>query len=938
MSRKNSMSTDNTESVLVSPSTPPLEFEYQSLPDEPPEGKQNSRTTISANISMQNIQEFSSQPATPPSSTIKSNGSNRRRARSFDATTQIPPTLQQNGIPGETKINGQLPRTYFDPERLRALKAHRVNLLERQQGGDDSQQLVLDIADNEKQIREIEQRQQEQKLVEATPRELKYGNHGPIPENLSFTSSPIVSRPYPINGDEKRITFSGMPRNYVQTDFEIRRRAKIRTEIEQHFTTLRSRLTNSNVPAYKYAEVTINWDASVASATVALCTIGKYWDKPKRQKFLVEFGWWVLKLAQLTELFYTAGGIFLSFLKEPVTSPLFWMGFIPTFLASPGTLIMNVALVNPDNEVKEVICPDELALTLESFQEGREIKFQHPLMNDSKLGFANEFAAEFFNDCLINLAAKQPEKILNSYQKFLRRSLKLFTTPAEWLVKFLIEATFHLSNAIAPSGNWLAIPFLVGFIASWKGSSLSAWQMVVVGTISSIFVTAVDAGYYVALGQGPKNQALENACTSRNPVIQAFKIEWVSALRGLYEYIKNAILRGVSVAGCVSAAIEYLYLNKLIDDGTLNDGKRYSELVVFLTIFVNTIATRHRAFRDIILPCTFTMPTGHKQVITKSQALDYAKVRTKVRSEYSADDMSKLIGKSISYGIADAIFVGILAIYNYGDLPGLPTTGGTFVLASLLCYYSSKKNLINRRSRDVLDILSGIAAQLKIFTSQEISLIIGVVFSDAVARAISRIGGLRGFLSDLEVGDLGVSDMAMYFAFLAFTIPAAIPEASFFKYLMEMNAPLIIRWTQDNLEDKHPDEKLGCWKRSHQRLNQLTANILTTFLPAWFKKEGAPGCLPKESNWLSFILPCCFRRKKPMDVKPRTAPSMDMKSINTSSSEPVISSQDHGISSEPLLGRRDHNISVFEESKTARIYAAIRQVKEKERQELCMVM
>jgi hypothetical protein len=852
-------------------------------------------------------------------STILSDSSQSGRRSTITDSKTLSPS-KQKGI-----HKAVLPPTYYDSSRLYPLKAHRKVLLRRQQEGDNSNELLLDIADNEKQIKQIEQAQKEQKKFHFD-RELKYENSldSPVPSNLSFSSSPVVTRRYIINGDEKRITFSGLPCNYLQLDFEVRRRAGIRQEVEEHFAALRSRLSTSHIPAYQYAETNINWDASVAAATVALVKIGKYWDKPKRQEFLVKFGWWVLKLAQLTELFYTAGGIFLSFLQVPATSPLFWMGFIPTFLASPGALIMNVGLVA---EVKEVLCPDELALTLESFQEGREIRFQHPLMDDKKLGFANQFAAEFFNDCLIHLAAKQPQKILPTYQKCLKRLLKLFGKPVEWLLKFLIEATFHLNNAISPSGNWLAIPFLAGVIATSRGNSLSAWQMLEIGIPTALIVTAVNAGYYLALGWGPKNQALENVCTSRNPVIQAFRIEPVSALRGLWEYIKNAILRGVSVAGYVSAAIEYLYLNKLGDDATLKDSKRYGVLTVFITIFINTIATRHRAFRDTILPCTFTLPTGHQMVIPKSHALDYAKVRPMVRSEYSADDMVKLIGKSIAYGISDAICLGILTIINYGDLPGLSASGGMFVAGALLCYYSSKKNLINRRSRDVLDILSGIAAQLKIFTLQEISLIIGVVVSDAIARAISRIGGLRGFLSDLELDDLGISDMAMYFAFLAFTINVAIPEASVF-HLMEMNAPKLIQWTQDNLEDKHRDEKLGCWKRSHQKLNQLTANILTTFLPAWFKKEGAPGCLPKESNWLSFILPCCFRRKKPMD----------MKSLNTSTLEPVISSRDHDTSSEPLINSRDHSISMLGEGKADAIRSAIRQVKDKERQELCIVM
>ncbi len=691
------------------------------------------------------------------------------------------------------------------------------------------------------------------------------------------------------------LIYRGFPENYRETDFYILWRAGIRKEVVDYFTELRSTLQHDQRAGFRLAEKHIGWDIIVSGITALLSQEGLYWDKPARQKFLKQFGWWVLKLAQVTEIFYTIGGIVLSFFKVSFRDPVFWLGIIPTLISSLGTLVMNVSLVNPDEEVAEVISPDNFVMDYKHFETKHEIKFLKPLIKKDELGFKNEFAAEFFNRCLGPLATNQPAGTVPWYLK-----------PLQLLTILINEICFHLNNSISPAGNWLAIAFAVSL------TNVDAWTKIKVGIPTFLFVEAVDAGYYVALSRGPKNKANRVTWSKSNPAVQAALIDPVQAFLAFIEYLLNAILRGLTVSGSVGATLTYLALADLLDQDFLETFQDDATLIVFIVIALNTAFTRHRAFNDILKPCTFKLPYGQEVTLTTARALDYLNVRSIVREEFSANDMSSLMFNAVRYGVYYSVFSGIVFFKKLEMKWAIVATSGVQILFTILDYYRSKRNLINQRARNVLDFLCETISH-DTSSSQLLSLVFWVVFYDGISRAISRIGGMRGipFINDL----LGLENLPMFIACAAITIPAALPEMAFFRKLMKKNGPKLIEFVQKSVEDTQENKTIGCWSRTYQRLNQANAYLMTLLMPAWFKKsEDISSC--SNNTMMSFILPCCFRRKK--------TSSPDMKKINAVSATSEVASVT--IFSE---SNRRHNNGIRE---------ALRQVKTVERQEMCLVM
>jgi hypothetical protein len=276
--------------------------------------------------------------------------------------------------------------------RLPVLKTqHQILLGKQERGEGDENELIKDIADAEKQIRTIEDSLTapipasfEEKRTENGSAENKYS----LSEGDGYDEKIQFPPAIPHEGELISKTF---PRGAEENNFGDLWRASIRREVSQHLENLRATLRYSDKESWRKVEQAIGWDAITAGITAFLTTQGKYWDKPARQKLLIKIGWWILKIAQFTEILYTIGGVILSFFKVDFRDPVFWLGIIPTIIASPLTLVMNVSLVDPDTEVSDEICPDNLLFNHEHLAHNNEIKFTNPVINTRNLGFKNDF-------------------------------------------------------------------------------------------------------------------------------------------------------------------------------------------------------------------------------------------------------------------------------------------------------------------------------------------------------------------------------------------------------------------------------------------------------------------------------------------------------------------------------------------------------------------
>ena len=562
--------------------------------------------------------------------------------------------------------------------------------------------------------------------------------------------------------------------------------------------------------------------------------------------------------------------LFSAFFKVDFHDPVFWLGIIPTLIASPLTLVMNVSLVNPDTEVAEEICPDNLLFNHSHLDQTGEIKFTNPVMDTSGFGFKNDFGAEYYLRSIGPLATKEPDWTLPWY-----------LSPVRWLTIAINNLTFLINNTIGPLGNWLAAGFVISL------TNMSSINKLITGIITFAPVLVSNFGYYVALGYAPVAKANRDTWSARNPIVQAFRIDWVAALKGLIEYLNNAMLRGLTISGSVAATLEYLDAQGLLSEELLADISHYSTLMIFIAIAISTAFTRHRAFGSILEACTFVLPYGEKVVITDTRVLNFGGIRDIVKSEFSANDLTTLQKKAFLYGACYAGTAGIILTKRFELIYAVPITIATHFAFALLDYYASKRILINKRAKAVLLALSGIIKKANSSSPELLRFVFWTVFFDAVIRAIGRIGGMRGIPF---IQAVGLTNLEMFFAGLSYTIPAAIPEALFFMGLMMKNGPVIIKFVQDSAEDAKPGENNGCWRRTNRTM----------------------------SRFLNWSMPCFFR-------KPREVEVGDLKSINgPGGAIPVMHEQ--------------HAITFYAENNADKIRSALRHVKEAEKNEMCMVM
>ena len=576
-----------------------------------------------------------------------------------------------------------------------------------------------------------------------------------------------------------------------------------------------------------------------------------------------------LKIAQFTEVLYTLGGVILSFFKVNFDDPVFWLGIIPTIIASPLTLVMNVSLVDPDSEVSDEICPENLRINHEYLAQTGKIKFINSVIDTKHLGFKNDFGAEYYLRYVGPLASREPDWVLPWY-----------LAPLRWLTIAINDLTFMINNTVGPLGNWLAAGFVISL------TNMSSIKKIITGGITFAPVLVTNCGYYVALGYQPVVKANNDTWSARNPIVQSFRIDWVAALKALIEYLNNAILRGLTISGCVAATLEYVDAQGLLSEELLADINHYATLMIFIAIALATAFTRHRAFGSILEACTFMMPYGQKVVITSPRVLNFGGIQDIVKAEFSAGDLVKLQKKAFLYGACYAGAAGILLAKKFDLIYAVPGTTATLFAFALLDYYASKGILIRKRARAVLDTLSGMIRESKA-SPELLRFVFWTVFFDAIIRAIGRIGGMRGIPF---VQAVGLTNLKMFFAGLSYTIPAAIPEALFFMGLMMKNGPGIIKFVQNSTEDAKPGENNGCWRRTNRTL----------------------------SKFLTWSMPCFFRKRPEPDPVP-------LNSIN-------------GPGAVPMIQGGTHSMTIYAQTNGERIKSTLRKVKEAEKNEMCLVM